>query len=136
MTKKTSTALGLLLGTTLLVGCSSSSDDQRVSFKNVIDPLLKKYCAECHIPPDGAGFKKSGLSVDSYKDLMAGTKHGPVIIPGESINSSLNRMVEGRVDPSIKMPHGDKNLSKDEIDALRKWVDQGAKNDGSVPKDK
>jgi hypothetical protein len=37
-------------------------------------------------------------------------------------------MVEGRVDPSIKMPHGDKQLTKEEILLLKNWVDQGAKN--------
>jgi hypothetical protein len=127
MTKKTLTALGLLLGSTVLVSCSSDKQE-RVSFKQEIYPLLQKYCVSCHVPPDGAGFKKSGLSMESYKKLMDGTQHGPIIIPGESINSSLNRMVEGRVDPSIKMPHGDKQLTKEEILLLKNWVDQGAKN--------
>lgn len=127
MTKRTFTALGLLLGSTLLMSCAQE-DQQRVSFKQDVYPLLQKYCVSCHVPPDGEGLKKSGLNMESYKKLMDGTNHGPVIIPGESINSSLNRMVEGRVDPSIKMPHGDKQLTKEEIALLKRWVDQGAKN--------
>ncbi|OQW90706.1 MAG: hypothetical protein BWK79_19030 [Beggiatoa sp. IS2] len=127
MTKKMLIALGLLLSSTLLISCSSD-EEERVSFKQEIYPLLQKYCVSCHIPPEGQGFKKSGLSMESYKKLMDGTQHGPIIIQGESINSSLNRMVEGRVDPSIKMPHGDKQLTKEEIALLKRWVDQGAKN--------
>lgn len=112
---------------TLLVGCSSDKPDL-VSFKQDVYPLLQKHCVSCHLPPEGEGFKKSGLSMESHRKLMEGTQHGAVIIPGKSINSSLNRMVEGRVDPSIKMPHGDKQLTDEEIVLLKNWVDQGAKN--------
>jgi hypothetical protein len=38
-------------------------------------------------------------------------------------------LIEGRVDPSIKMPHGDAQPpSKAEILTIRNWVEQGAKN--------
>jgi hypothetical protein len=37
-------------------------------------------------------------------------------------------LVEGRVDASIRMPHGRKKLSDDEIALLKIWVDEGAKH--------
>ena len=38
-------------------------------------------------------------------------------------------LVEGRADPSLKMPHGDaKPLEPTEIATIRQWVEQGAKN--------
>ena len=42
----------------------------------------------------------------------------------------LNRLIEGRpgVDPSIQMPHGKTKLTEAELTTIRKWVDQGAKN--------
>jgi hypothetical protein len=37
-------------------------------------------------------------------------------------------LVEGRADPSIRMPHGGDKLNDREIEILRVWVQEGAKN--------
>jgi hypothetical protein len=38
-------------------------------------------------------------------------------------------LMEGRADPSISMPHGAmKPVRKADIDTIRAWIDQGAKN--------
>ncbi|MBK8181824.1 MAG: hypothetical protein IPK63_02450 [Candidatus Competibacteraceae bacterium] len=122
-------AFTLILGLGALGGCSESSD-KPVSFQKDIMPILKSSCAECHTPPKGEGYQKTGLAVGTYEELMKGTKMGPVIVPGQSLNSSLNRLIEGRpgVDPSIQMPHGKVKLPEAQLVLLRKWVDQGAKN--------
>jgi len=93
-------------------------------------PILKANCAECHTAPDGEGYTKSGLALSTYEELMKGTKMGPIIIPGQSLNSSFNRLIEGRpgVDPSIQMPHGKVKLPEAQLAIIRQWVDQGAKN--------
>jgi hypothetical protein len=37
--------------------------------------------------------------------------------------------MEGRADPSIKMPHGSSDeVSTEEIEAIRTWIDEGALN--------
>jgi len=120
----------LILGFSLLAGCSGEQSSKPVSFQKDVYPILKASCAECHTAPDGEGYKKSGLAVGTYEELMKGTKMGPVIIPGQSLNSSLNRLAEGRpgVDPSIRMPHGKVKLPESQLAILRQWVDQGAKN--------
>jgi hypothetical protein len=51
-----------------------------------------------------------------------------VIVPGDSRHSILNILVEGRADPSMRMPHGRKPLNSEEIEVLRVWVEQGARN--------
>ena len=119
-----------VLGLGLLTGCSGESPSKPVSFQKEVYPILKAACAECHTAPNGEGFQKSGLAVGSYEELMKGTKLGPVIIPGKSLNSSLNRLVEGRegVHASIQMPHGRVKLPEEQLALLRQWVDQGAKN--------
>jgi len=65
--------------------------------------------------------------MSTYETLMKGTKFGPVIKPGDSFTSALIMLMEGRADPSIRMPHGKEPISKDEINILKKWIDQGAK---------
>ena len=44
--------------------------------------------------------------------------------------SVLVMLIDGRADPSLEMPHGDaKPLDAAEIETIRRWVEQGAKND-------
>lgn len=119
----------LVLGLGALAGCSGGSD-QPVSFQKDVYPILKANCLECHTAPNTEGYKASGLAMGSYQELMKGTKNGPVIIAGQSLNSSLNRLIEGRpgVDSSIQMPHGKVKLPEDKLTLIRKWVDQGAQN--------
>jgi hypothetical protein len=60
---------------------------------------------------------------------MKGTRFGPVVVPGNSLTSTLNMVIEGRVHPSIQMPHGDTTpLSEAQVQTIKRWVDQGAKN--------
>jgi hypothetical protein len=110
----------------LVVGCAQ--EPPQVSFSKDIQPILNERCGECH-SGSGAGVQKSGLDMSSYDGLIRGTRFGPVIEPGDSVSSTLVLLVEGKADPSIKMPHaGGKPLSSPEIAKIRSWIDQGAKN--------
>ena len=119
-------ALGALAVTTFLLGACGKSTPA-VSYQADVQPILEMYCLECH-QAGADGFMKSGLSVETYDDLMKGTGFGPILIPGDAFNSNLNILVEGRADPSIAMPHGDRKLYAGELETLKIWVDQGAEN--------
>jgi len=90
-----------------------------------VEPVLQEKCAECHTG-NKEGVIASGFSVDSYETVMKGTKLGPVIVAGSSESSSLYRMVAGKTDPKIHMPHGGDSLGDDQIATIRTWIDQGA----------
>lgn len=107
----------------LLAACSQ----RNVSFGADVQPVLKKYCLECHVP-GGPGYITSGFDMSSYETLMKGGKYGALVIPGDPLTSTLNMLVEGRADPSIHMPHGRKKLDEREMEILRVWVQEGAKN--------
>ena len=109
----------------LAIGCDQ---EPQVSFSQDVQPILQTNCGECH-STGGAGLEKSGLDMSSYDGLMKGTRFGPVIQPSDSVSSTLVLLVEGKADPSIKMPHGEgKSLSDSEIATIKSWIDQGAKN--------
>ncbi len=98
------------------------------SYKKDVKPILHDYCLTCH-QPGGQGYEKNGLDMRTYKGLMKGTKFGPVVKPGDSFTSVLVMAIEGRVHPSIKMPFGMQGgLAKDKIAVIKKWVEQGAKD--------
>lgn len=121
--KKMALMLAAFGGTVMLSGCKP----HEVSFSKDVMPILQASCLQCH-GPGGKGQVQSGLLLDSYEHLMKGTKFGPVIKPGNGLSSPLNQVLEGRVDKSIRMPHGGKPIPEAQIKTLRAWVDQGAKN--------
>lgn len=106
----------------------SAPPQQEASYKKDVSPIIHDYCLNCH-EPGGKGFETSGLDMRTYQSLMKGTKFGAVIKPGDSFTSIMIQVVEGRVHPSIKMPYGMAGgLSKEKISVLKRWVDQGAKD--------
>ena len=105
-----------------LAGCAIQT---RISYRQDVAPILEAKCRECHLPPKGSGYLKSGLSMASYESLMKGTIYGPVIVPGDSLHSVLNMVVEDRLNTSMRPPQ---HLTRKEIAILRLWVDQGAEN--------
>lgn len=106
----------------------AATAQQEFSFKRDVSPIIHDYCLNCH-EPGGKGFETSGLDMRSYQSLMKGTKFGAVIKPGDSFTSVFIQVVEGRVHASIKMPYGmNGGLAKEKIGVLKKWVDQGAKD--------
>lgn len=89
-------------------------------------PILEEHCVACHV--EGTeGYLKNGLLLNDYKNLMKGTTWGPIVVPGKSIDSALVQVVDGEVGEPIRMPPG-KPLPKEDVETLRTWVEQGAKN--------
>jgi len=107
-----------------LLGCG----EKQVSYNADVQPVLEKYCMRCH-GEGGKGSEASGLRMDDYDRLMKGTKHGPVVIAGDSFTSALVMLVEGRADPALRMPHDDGPApSAEELGVIKVWINQGAKN--------
>lgn len=108
---------------TILPACAF----QQVSYKQDITPILDRNCNECHMAPDGYGYRTTGLTMDSYDSIIQGSIYGPIIVAGDSRRSILNKLVEGRVGKMQRDTHGDKKgISNKEIEILKIWVDQGA----------
>ena len=110
-----------------LVGCENATSTS-VSYANEIVPILSANCLVCH-KTNGDGYLKSGLNMETYASLLAGTKYGPIIVPGNSLNSSLAILIDGKADPAISMPHGKLQLLPEKHrNIIKRWIDQGAKN--------
>ena len=57
----------------LLAGCN-----KQVSFSDDVMPILEAKCLSCHAE-GSEGYEASGFSVESYEQLMKGTREGRVI---------------------------------------------------------
>jgi hypothetical protein len=125
---------------------AATSERRDISFRNDVNPILQQNCSVCHAP-GGAGYAKSGFSVQNYQTVMKGTRYGAAVIPGSSISSSLVLLLKHGADPSISMPKmyhisfssssHEKNvvveqqaqrLSPHDVWLISTWVDQGAKD--------
>lgn len=99
--------------------------EEVVSYELDVYPIISSRCVECH-QPGGDGYQASGLDMSTYEGLMKGTKYGPVIVPGDTLTSNLNVLIEGRA--QVQMPHDQRPLLKAQQSIIRDWVKQGAKN--------
>jgi hypothetical protein len=95
-----------------------------IDFAREVKPVLEAHCVECH----GAQKSKADLRLDLRERAFAGAEGGtePVIVPGKAAESSLyTRLVTE--DKSERMPHKAPPLEPAQIDAIRRWIDAGAK---------
>lgn len=122
-------AMRALIGTLgTIVGLSGmASAAEEVSFGLDVQPILESRCTQCHAP-GGAGYRQSGLDLTSYEGLMKGTKHGPIVVPGDPFTSNLNVLVEGRASSELRMPHNQRPLLRLQQQIIADWVKQGAQN--------
>ena len=99
----------------------------KISFAEDIMPIFRGRCVGCH-QAGGEGLEKSGLDLSSYAGVMKGTKHGPMVIPGDAQSSNLMWLLDWRASPELRMPHGRKKLSTCDRNDIRSWINEGAKN--------
>ncbi|GAB3987753.1 hypothetical protein GCM10028807_08900 [Spirosoma daeguense] len=96
--------------------------EKQVDYNSQIKPLLNKNCIACH----GGVKKAGGFSLLFRHEAVAPTKSGkPAIIPGDADASEMIRRLT-LSDPEERMPLDHPPLKPEEIDLLRKWIDQGA----------
>ena len=114
--------LFVLLAAGLMSACSKP-----VSYSGDVFPILKENCLTCHTKGK-KGYEATGFSMETYEDFMKGTKFGPVVIPGSGFSSTLAILIEHKGDPKINMPHKKQPLPEKDIETIKTWIDQGAKN--------
>ena len=116
----------VLLSCLYFSGCASTP---QISYQRDVHPIFLDKCIQCHTPPFGEGYKRSGLDMVSYDTLMEGSIYGPAIVPGNSKTSPLNMLVEGRAGNLARvMRNMHTPITDREIEVLQLWVEQGAQN--------
>jgi hypothetical protein len=93
-----------------------------VDYIRDVKPILSRRCSTCH----GALKQKNGLRLDTAALAQQGGDGGPAVVPGSSAESLLIDAVTG-ANGVPKMPPEGEPLKPEEIEILRKWIDQGAK---------
>ncbi|SNT06778.1 Squalene-hopene cyclase C-terminal domain-containing protein [Granulicella rosea] len=97
---------------------ASEQTTEKIDFAHDIQPILRQNCVRCH----GATKQSGGMRLDRKSSAMkAFTRR---VVPGNSANSMLfHRVSDSQFGPP--MPP-DKPLTAEQVDLLRRWIDQGA----------
>ena len=121
-------SISFLIGLLSFVAISCNSGkgiDTRlvaINYNDHIRPILNNKCIACH----GGVRKLAGVSFLFEEEALGVSKNGNrIIIPGDAANSELIARVTHH-DPNERMPMDEDPLTKDEIDILTRWIDQGA----------
>ena len=99
---------------------AAQSVKETVDFTRQIQPLLAKHCVECH----GSDDRQSALQLDTMLGALRGGDSGEsVIVPGDSGRSHLIERVTSNSKQLRMPPDGQAALSSDEIQLLKRWID-------------
>src|SRR5262245_2572489 len=100
---------------------SGSAANQAVDFARDIRPIFEAACYKCH----GSKSARGQLRLDNRKLALEGGISGAAIIPGDAGKSLLLRRILGE-GGEARMPMGAAPLKPEQIEMIRKWIDQGA----------
>ena len=95
-------------------------------FEKSVRPLLVQKCYKCH----SGNNRKGGLRLDSLQAALKGGESGPAVIISKPDDSLLLQAV--RQENGLEMPPEGK-LDQSQIDALAKWIREGAVWPGDEP---
>jgi len=96
------------------------------TYSRDISPILTENCFACH-GPDAAA-REARLRLDVREDATAPNRRGRIaIVPGDAeASTAFQRMLSTDEDEIMPPPESHKILSKDQIEMLRVWINEGA----------
>ncbi len=105
-----------------------------MNFNRDIHPLLQRSCLKCH---DGEKPRGEFSMASRVLLLKGGQSHEPAIVPGYADDSPMIQYCCDQVE-DLEMPplnRRDKypQLTKNEVELLRTWIDQGAPWESAAP---
>ncbi|MBK6795320.1 MAG: DUF1549 domain-containing protein [Acidobacteria bacterium] len=113
--------MAIVVGVFSVMLSASRAQTSAVDFKRDIEPIFQANCYGCH----SAKKASAQLRLDSKTAAMKGGLSGAVIVAGRSGESRLvQRLLGEGGDP--RMPLGSQPLSGEQMQLIRKWIDEGA----------
>lgn len=114
----------------LWIASPVASQEDGISFRAQVAPLLIDNCLACHGPKKAEG----GYRVDSFERLaLAGDSGEAALTAGNVDQSELLRRIVSE-DESERMPLEGDPMAAEHIELIKTWIAQGAKYDAEDPK--
>jgi mono/diheme cytochrome c family protein len=101
-------------------------DPAEVSYYRDVRRIFQQHCQGCHQPAKPQG----GFVMTDFADLLKKGDHDqPGVVPGHPEQSYIIEQITAQPGKKPAMPRGKDPLSEPEIERIRKWIAQGAKDD-------
>ena len=114
-------------GASLLGFCATPALHAEKDYFRDVYPFLRGNCVACH----NKTTTKAGLNMETPGLLRKGGESGPAAIPSKGAESPLVRFaqhLEDEVMPPKNNKSGAVDLTAAEIEVLKSWIDEGAKD--------
>jgi WD40 repeat protein/mono/diheme cytochrome c family protein len=109
-----------------LAAAAAPSPDSSVSYYRDVRPLFQQHCQGCHQPAQ----PKGGYVMTAHDALLrAGDSEKPGVVPGKPTSSKVIEQITAHDGKPPAMPRGKPPLADKEVDTIRRWIAQGAKDD-------
>ena len=96
-----------------------------INYSRDVEPILSDTCYHCH-GPDGAQ-RKADLRLDRHESVLAAHDGHIAVTPGSLEKSELvKRIVSSDPDEKMPPPKSNRSLTAQQIETLKRWVEQGA----------
>jgi len=105
----------------ILTNLLAAQIQQPFDFAHEVVPVLRKYCAECHVGEN----RKGSFSINTRAELLNGSENGSVLEIGKSDASRIIDLVISNVEGERMPPEGPR-LLRSEVELLKRWIDLGA----------
>ena len=101
------------------------SETGAVDFQRQVRPILSDNCFQCHGPDQAT--RMAGLRLDTNEGAFSKRDNGTTIVPGDPRASLVYQRVT-HDNEVLRMPpaHSRKELTVEQIDVLRRWIEEGA----------
>ncbi|MFN9346679.1 MAG: PSD1 and planctomycete cytochrome C domain-containing protein, partial [Planctomycetota bacterium] len=102
---------------------------QNIDFRKQIQPILSEHCWQCHGVDEST--REGNLRLDLRESAIAGGESSKLaIVAGKASESEMiRRILSDDPDHVMPPPSLQKPLSKEQIELLQGWIDQGAQYD-------
>ncbi|QJE95496.1 DUF1549 domain-containing protein [Luteolibacter luteus] len=91
-----------------------------VDFAHEVVPVLREHCSKCHM----GDAKKGGFSMNTREALLSGSENGAVLEAGKAAESTFLEAILSD-DKSERMPPKGARVPAEQVEVLRKWIDEG-----------
>src|ERR1043165_4940765 len=97
-----------------------------ISYYKDVRPIIQQHCQGCHQPAKAQG----GYVMTSFADLLKKTDNDEFgVLPGQPDKSEVYRQITPQKGEKPAMPRGKEPLSDREVTIIKKWIEQGARDD-------
>jgi len=115
-----------MIGLLCLVHVAQATESDLIDFSRDIRPILADTCYQCHGPD--AQTREADFRLDLQDDVFKDHGNGQLVIPGKPSESVLlQRLLTTSVEQRMPPVDADRQLSSEQIELIRKWIEQGAR---------